>query len=332
MGSDAKRSFGGYWTRAKLDILRKYLAAFNRASTRANATVYLDLFAGSLWNRDKQTSSTFKGSTGIALDTSPRFTKLIFWELPGPAKRLRQELTANYLRDDRWSVVEGDCNSTLDRGLASVRDLRWAPTFAFIDPMGLQTEWETLDKLSKWRQGKTKTELWLLFPEPAFERVLGLAPASDWDVASQLTALYGSEEWLGIHQRRKKGLLSPDETRAEYVNLMRWRLERVLGYRKTLPLALCNVSGHPVYTMIFATDHQAGRSIMEDVYGHADVHEIPALRSQALALRERKRQEAKGLQRLFDVEPVVDSAAKFDLVEPWAPPAPFSEPDVSASN
>jgi hypothetical protein len=32
--------WGGYWTEAKLDVLRKYLAAFTTASQKAGATVY----------------------------------------------------------------------------------------------------------------------------------------------------------------------------------------------------------------------------------------------------------------------------------------------------
>lgn len=51
--------WGGYWTEAKLDILRKYLGAFTTASQRAGTTVYLDLFAGTLRNRRPDTGEEY---------------------------------------------------------------------------------------------------------------------------------------------------------------------------------------------------------------------------------------------------------------------------------
>jgi len=42
------KEWGGWWTEAKLDILSKYLGAFNRASRATGGTVYLDLSAGQL--------------------------------------------------------------------------------------------------------------------------------------------------------------------------------------------------------------------------------------------------------------------------------------------
>jgi hypothetical protein len=54
------------------------------------------------------------------------------------------------MRDRRWSVVSGDCNTTLQEGLAKVSDLQWAPIFAFLDPKGLDVRWETLKALPSW--------------------------------------------------------------------------------------------------------------------------------------------------------------------------------------
>ncbi len=318
------QEWGGYWTEAKLEILGKYLSAFNRASASARATVYLDLFAGKLTNTRPDTEATYPGSTARAMDASPPFSRLVFWELEPTATRLRTDIRAAYPADERWRVVSGDSNATLDKGLRLVEAYRWAPTFALIDPKGLDVPWATLERLSSWRQGKTKVEMWILLPEPALERVLGLKGVCGQRTADRLTRLYGSEDWVAIHQRRRSGELSADQTRAEYVNLLRWRLQSVLGYAKTHPLALGNVSDAPVYTMIFATDHPAGSAIMKDVYSHAGVHEIPALRGQALAHRAKRRDEKAGRVALFDVEPTV-TPATYEHVEPWQPPGRLSD-------
>lgn len=236
MGRDARpggsrkvtQDWGGYWSEAKLDVLRKYLSAFNVASKSAEATVYLDLFAGRLTNTRPDTGATYPGSTAVALEAQPPFTKLVFWELEPNASRLRTAIEAAYLGDRRWQVVPGDCNEKLEEGLRFAEEYRWAPAFAFIDPKGLDVAWATLERLSRWRKGKTKVEMWILLPEPAMERVLGLDGGSSSMPAERLTTLYGSEDWQPIHERRRAGEYTPEQARAEYVNLLRWRLQHEL--------------------------------------------------------------------------------------------------------
>jgi hypothetical protein len=73
--------------------------------------------------------------------------------------------------------------------------------------------------------------------------------------------------------------------------------------------------------MIFATDSGAGDSIMRDIYGHATVHEIPLLRSQALGARRARRESEQGTQRLFDPGDPLPPARPYEYLEPWEPPA-----------
>lgn len=319
--------FGGYWTEVKLDILRKYLVGFNLASKRAGATVYLDLFAGKVLNTRPDTGTEYEGSTAVAMRTMPAFTRLAFWELEGPASRLRHDLASAFPGDSRYQVVAGDCNVHLGEGLTFVSDLRWAPTFVFIDPKGLQVAWTTLQQLAGWRRESRgrKVELWILFPESALERVLGLKGVKGQSSASQLDRLFGNDDWVAIHQRRRSGEYSPDRTRAEFINLLRWRLTNDLGYRTTHALTLGNVNDHPVYTMVFATDVTAGDSIMRDVYNHAEMHEIPEMRSHALGIRSAKRDKDKGIARLFDPGGPPVAPEKYLYVPPWTPPARLPE-------
>lgn len=316
-------NWGGYWTEVKLDVLSKYLTAFNTASRSARSTVYLDLFGGSLTHTREDNGQTFYGSTARAITTQPPFTRLAFWELDGPAATLKRNLESQFPNDDRYAVVAGDCNLCLQEGLDSVSDLRWAPTFAFIDPKGLELEWSTLETLSTWRQdrkGHRKVEMWILVPEPAFARVLGLKGARGEGWSAQLTRYFGSEEWLPIYQRRQSGEYDPDRMRAEFINLMRWRLETTLGYKWTHALQLTNVFNQPVYTMIFATDAQPGNKIMSNIYKSARVKGIPELQSQAKAIRETKRREGKGLFTLFDPGAPKVKTQEYIHTLPWKPP------------
>jgi hypothetical protein len=83
-----------------------------------------------------------------------------------------------------------------------------------------------------------------------------------------------------IYDLRFEDRISGADAREGYVNLMRWRLERVLGYRWTHPLELKDTRGLPLYHMIFATDNEAGTQIMEHLYSAAAAA-IPEMRTEA---------------------------------------------------
>ena len=154
--------------------------------------------------------------------------------------------------------------------------MNWAPTFAFIDPNGPDVHWSTIEALAKFKKaGRTKTEIWLLLAG----RHVHQDPATDGTVrevdAAKLDHMYGTEQWRRIYEARVRGDLQPGDARDEYVNLMRWRLENVLGYQWTHPLEIFNERGHSIYHMVFATDHEVGNRIMTDLYSAA-ADEFPA--------------------------------------------------------
>lgn len=320
-----------WWSEVKLQILGEYLRGFTRVVRgRSPEAICLDLFAGSYENKRRHVPGTFAGSTRIALETEPPFTRLAFFELPEPAAALDKAIRSARPGDRRWHVFPGDCNETLPAALDSLDDIRWAPTFAFLDPRGLQVAWKTVEALARWRADKkTKVEQWILLPEPGLARVLGLRGASGRRSAARLDRLYGTHDWVAIHQLRRAGEITPDEMRAEFVNLLRWRLESHLGYRSSHALQIINTAGHPVYTMVFATDSEPGDRIMGHVYGSAATRTIPAMQARAQAARQRRREEAEGVMHLPGLGDVTTPAGKttgrYEHVPPWEPP---STPDL----
>jgi hypothetical protein len=97
------------------------------------------------------------------------------------------------------------------------------------------------------------------------------------------------------------GDVTPAEAREEYVNLMRWRLQEVRGYKWTHPLEILNERGHSIYHMIFATDHEAGNRIMTSLYDAAAT-EVPAMRAEPRRRRCRLAERDAGVFPLFDDE------------------------------
>jgi three-Cys-motif partner protein len=181
MAKRAPRSWG-YWTEGKLDILARYLDRFTTTTKNlADARIYLDAFAGEGHGMSRTTRTQFEGSARIGLKvSSPPFDRCYFFELPDKAAELERELTRDFPGRD-LRVLPGDCNGTIPDALAELRrdNLDWAPTFAFLDPDGMELYWETIEALAVHKQlrqppSKFKVELWLLFPSGGLLRNLAL--------------------------------------------------------------------------------------------------------------------------------------------------------------
>ena len=185
--------------------------------------------------------------------------------------------------------------------------------------------WSTLEALSKFKKpGRTKTEIWLLLAAGMFIRTLRRDGAVRDEDAVKLDRMYGTDQWRAIYRARLTEAMEPGEAREEYVNLMRWRLQNVLGYRWTHPLEIFNEGGASIYHMLFATDHEAGNRIMTSLY-NAAADEFPRMRQEARHRRSRLAEKDAGVLSLFGDEldrPVPPRRARENLythAEPWTP-------------
>jgi len=318
--------YWGFWTKGKLDLLRRYLDAFT-ATTKYKSTsvTYLDLFGGQPQNKERLTDADLDGSARIALSVDdPPFATLRFFEMEPLATRLRASLVADF-PNRNLEVISGDCNATIAEALQELSPMNWAPTFAFVDPNGADVHWTTLSALSTFKKPtSTKTELWILVAAGMFSRNLrtdGTVPESE---ATKLTRMYGTNQWRAIYEAKLAGLLEPKAAREEYVNLMRWRLENVLGYKWTHSLEIFNEGGSSLYHMVFATDHEAGHRIMTSLY-NAAANEFPVMRQQARRRRSRLEQESLGVHNLFgdalevSMAPASTTEKLYVHSPPWLP-------------
>ncbi|MDQ1710804.1 MAG: hypothetical protein QOE45_254 [Frankiaceae bacterium] len=315
----------GYWTEQKLGMLAEYLPAFTTASQRARTTLYLDLFAGDVANTSRVTGEEIDGSPRVALNATPPLSVVRLFELPGQAERLEAQLHAEYPGRD-LKVYAGDCNQTIDQALADLAQYNWAPTFALVDQYAAEIRWDTLAKLAAFKRlGKPKVELWLLFAASMLPRGLG---GDDFDAieafADRITEMYGTQDWREAYEGRVGGLLSGGELRDELANLMRWRIENDLGYSVTHSFEMRNTRGTPLYSMIFATDHDAGNKIMRHIYGRAAERQ-PQMRAEAVARAKAAREAREGKLALF--EPLVPQVKATDLYVHIPPNEPYRLPD-----
>jgi three-Cys-motif partner protein len=316
----------GWWTRHKLQILGDYLQAFATASNTLEERIYLDLFAGWPENVSRETEEPILGSVHRALRADPPFTRVDLFEMGSKAWDLEAEVRRAYPGRPGICVYEGDCNSTVSRALGDLRARRvdWAPTFAFIDQFDSELHWSTLQQLSRFRRGKTKAEMWILFGTGFYPRGLNLhGEAMNASYGDTITQMLGSEQWIPIATARRRNLLDPAQARSEWVNLMRWRLENDLGYAHSYGFTMKNTNGHDLYDMIFVTDHHAGDKIMRHLYGKG-LAQHEAMRRWAVTQRKERRLENSGVQGLFDVSPDMVRTDADAVYQPEPPHEPYT--------
>jgi three-Cys-motif partner protein len=312
-------------------MLAEYLPAFTTASQAAGATVYLDLFAGAAQNTSRTTGRPIDGSPRIALRTAPAFTKVVLFELPSQAPKLEADLRQSFPGRD-LSVYSGDCNQTIPSALADLAQMNHAATFALIDQYAAEVEWSTLESLAAFKRARRdgtryKVELWLLLAHGMLPRGLSADNYTSWEAfVARVDAMYGSHDWAPIYSAWTDAVLSPADFRSELVNLMRWRLERVLGYNSTHTFEMKNTNGSPIYTMIFATDNAAGDRIMRFIYGKA-AEKRPQMQGEAAALMLEKREAEAGVAGLFPPLPKLVPPDKLYEHEPPTTPFGMMESD-----
>ena len=290
-----------YWTRNKLNILEDYLPAFCRASRTSSEIIYLDLMAGEPENVGRGSDKLFDGSPRLAMQSNPGFTKLFFCEKdPKKAHDLEADLRARFPDDQRWQVIEGDCNLNITRILESIKEYSWAPTFAFIDQQAAEVTWDTLAKTANFRSRGKKTELWILMSPTMI--IKGATGTNAESFVNRVDALYGDETWRKILNARQGNIISPEDFRQEMINMFRWNLHNRLGYAMTARIPMKMVNNTTLYDMVFATDHPVGQKIMTELYKSAAKRE-PEMRREASARHVNLRTERSIQPALFNVLP-----------------------------
>ncbi|BBX02274.1 hypothetical protein MMOR_32100 [Mycolicibacterium moriokaense] len=268
------------------------------ASQRADQRIYIDVMAGTPFNVERHTDIELDGSPLVALKADPGFTVLRFGELGSKADQLSAALAEKFPDDHRYKVIKGDCNITIDGVLQELEPLRWAPTFAFLDQQGAEIHWATIEKLARFRKNSNgwKTEQWMLMSPTMIARE---ARRSE-EFRARVTNLYGGDSWLRILRALDARKIRPEQYRQEMVNLMRYRLETVLGYRYThrIPMTM-STNKMTIFDMVFATDHDAGDRIMRHLYNQAAQRE-PLMMRQAQSAKAAKEEEEAGVLGLFD--------------------------------
>lgn len=291
MTASQKQMFGGDWTEQKLAMLQRYLAAYTTALKKQPfELVYIDAFAGTGYREapveqaddillfadlaGPEPQGLLDGSARIALRTDPPFHRYVFIESSTKrADELRKLAeSAGDLRD-RIEVVQTDCNEYLQRA-CRVWNRRQRRAVLFLDPYGMQVDWQTMVAVAATRA----IDVWVLFPlGVAVNRLLkrnGTSIPDDW--RKRLDRIFGTSDWYDRFYREVEtvGLFATSrETRkvctpesiSRYYNE---RLRSVFAEVADAPRRLTNSRGNPLFLLCFAAANPKGAPIAIRIAQH----------------------------------------------------------------
>ena len=289
----ATHRFGGSWTERKLAALREYLVQYQQIfTTNPNAkklkTLYVDAFAGTgdrdanedirqsqLFGYDEDIRYYQEGSVRVALSLDNKFHQYIFIDNKVKHASALNELIEQDFSDltSRCSVERENANHWLPKWCRT-QDWRGQRAVVFLDPYGMNVEWETIKAIAE-----TKAiDLWILFPLGiGASRILPNEAAPEGLWAERLTRLFGTDEWRTRFYRQGTNLtLFGDEddsvTKIAGVNdILEFFLERLKSiFQKVVdrPLILENSKRSPMYALCFAAGNPKGAATAVRIAGY----------------------------------------------------------------
>lgn len=274
----AEHEFGSDETDLKLSLVSAYLGRFTTALRRKYPNLwYIDAFAGTgvrtvkhdphegdLFTapRDARTEDR-EGSALLAINTKPAFTQLVFIDLR--ARHYKALLALQMAHRDRSIyVIRGNANEIVTN-IARSKDWRSTRAVLFLDPYGMQVEWETLQAIRR----TEAMDIWYLVSLAGLYRQAALdrsriTPES----RRRLSRMLGTEAWLDdwYSPHLQASILdgsrgySRSATVDDMVLYVRKRLETLFP-AVLEPLRLRNKKGGPAFALFFLMSNPDPKAI-----------------------------------------------------------------------
>lgn len=236
----------GKWSIEKLDLLRKYLAAYLKILTNqrwCRGYEYIDAFAGTGKPKTRDEQRYIDGSPRIALSLTPAFTQYHFIEQSNWRMAKLEKLHGEF-PDHNITIYHGDCNKIIrEQILLQLLYTSSKRAIAFVDPFGMQFEWQTMEQLAE-----TETvEVVLNFPVMAIKRgILRKHPEMISETSRErLVRFWGTEDWMVDLYREEQTLFGPEKVKKaqsgkEFGGVFKNRLEQIFRHC-SVPILMTNI-------------------------------------------------------------------------------------------
>ena len=200
-----EHEFGGQHTEIKLELVERYLRTYMSALRNKFSNLwYIDAFAGTgirtvrVEARDGDLfdapaparTETRRGSARIALDVTPAFDRLIFIDASAEYCAALEVLKTTS-PGRQIDILQGDANR-LVQAVIEMGDWRSTRAVMFLDPYGMQVEWDTLKAIAETRA----IDVWYLFSLSGLYRQAARSINSvDNHKRRALTRMLGTDAW-----------------------------------------------------------------------------------------------------------------------------------------
>jgi three-Cys-motif partner protein len=259
----------GDWSELKLEILKKYAAAYSKilsVQTKASLFhVYIDAFAGAGQHISRTTQKFVPGSPLNALAVEPEFREFHLIDIaPKKIKHLHKLIG----RRRNAFIYQGDCNEILLKdGFPRVRYDQYRRGLCLLDPYGLHLTWNVISTAGHMKS----LDVFLNFPVQDMNRnVLRHDPETvDESQVRRMNLFWGDESWRKVVYETKWNLFKipekePNEVIAE---AFRRRLREVAGFRYVPePLAMENSKGAIIYYLFFASANESAAKAASRIF------------------------------------------------------------------
>ncbi len=274
----------GRWSEQKLELLEKYLKAYSvvmngQKTSWLKEYHYIDAFAGSVKPKMKDTGEYIAGSPLRALEATPPFD--VYWFIELSPWRLQQleNLRAQF-PTRTMRIRQKDCNEVLRNEV--VTELTYASKkrgLVFLDPYGLQVEWNTIKALAKART----LDIFVNFPLMGITRLLKRDELPGKNALAILNRVMGSSDWIEqIYQPSlqmsfiDEGSISRDVMRAEWLaRVYANQLDQLFSFVSE-PAIMTNTRNAALYALFLASHNKkAAKNIGNDIIsGYQRLREI----------------------------------------------------------
>jgi three-Cys-motif partner protein len=240
------------------------------------AYYYIDAFAGSVKPTAKEDEQRYiEGSPLRALRTEPPFDGYWFIDA-SPQRTERLERLCDEFPDREIHVRRGDCNEILCNDILpnlSLKKKSPRRAFVFLDPYGLQVDWQTITQLAE-----TKAcDIFINFSVMGVTRLLLKDKEPKTEVVEQLDKVMGNVDWLEklyqLPQNIQLNLFDNQEPNASRDKISANRLADVYTERlKTLfpyvsnPVIMKNSKNAALYTLCLASHNEKAIKITNDIF------------------------------------------------------------------
>ena len=271
-------TFGGNWTRDKLEILEHYLDSYTTALKNQPFRLwYVDAFAGTGYIKldsgdvtqgkllisengwDSETADVLKGSVRRAIEIDDRpFDNLIFVELNFEYASELSKIKHEY-KERNIQIISQDANDYLQNWCLSQNRKLGIPwnnerAVIFLDPFATEVDWQTVQRISETKS----VDLWILFPLSALTRMLPTDRQPDEANNANLNRVFGGPEWQDVYTTQSQPTLFGAEIQIvrddqqAIVDLYLSKLREVFPAVVNKPKWFHNSRNSPLFAFMFA--------------------------------------------------------------------------------